>query len=980
MRFRIRDAFVASLLLILSMAGRVMGAELWDDHEDLPEWFRRGTSRFLQLDFSGSDISARNYAALGCNLYRMNTLNLEGNAEQDHVIGAIMEDLGRSGVHAMHYTSPTDCFFDDRLSKVVPGISRFYINLFTHYPWLENAVAVDSKGEKVMAYNNPQDRGGNAVRRVGCRNNPVWREFREKWSLYMIAGPTALIKDIRFSALPSRAPIHENVAALFIDNAGVRPCCCDFCWNDWRAFWKERFPDRPLPAKDHNYWASRAERPEEFAAHWEFETGLVTAFNRRITDLCHEHGRPTQINAGPGQNFATIAQLQAGAADSLLWELLYRHPPWGRLAPWYKRGLAAGRGRPVFAVTYTVPPTDLEEFSMPVLTPDFTRMALAEGFATQGIYTLFTETGGNFFTAVSGYHHFNALNQDLYSFAQPGGRIAIVLALRSGLLLGRLDSCMDPLVSRLMRAGLPVEIITESDINGELRDHFDIVIAPDLTCATDALVEALARFHARGGGLMIAEDFATRDWNCRPWTSAAAADLLAGAKAGAPSLRLLNRYGANLGDAELLNLVAQAGAGKPPQRLVWEQGGDEDCIINALKHPRLGLESFHIVNFNYSMNPACLLRSTSESVAWDFWSAPGKAPGMKIYIYGREVGGGCDLDIAVNGQRVVLLKAGTLGHQDLHEGFPVELPRWIGVDLAGVELKALNRVVLTPAAQGQGGFVIYIDPQGTQRSACRTAEAAAPWSEDLAPGIPGVQRGSYTMACAAQEPAACPLKTQPAPLRGARLTLAGYGRDWDAVVLSPDAPAARPAIAHSSAGLTLTLPEVSIYSVVLLGRDPKQLAALADRNGEPRSMPSARVVNRGQRARTQGVEQAIVGFTASSSHAEYPVTSLGSAPWVDGTPDAYPDWVEGRLEGPVTANRITVTFEGVRVSRDFEIQVEKDQAWVRVGEAQDNTQPTYSCEFPPMVTSRVRVLIKKGLAFDPRYSSLSGIQVFHREN
>ncbi len=808
--------------------------KLWLNHDYLPEWYQRGNIRFVLSSFDNMD-------AMGFNVCRRQVTYVNFTKPEDAEWAQMTERLLREGVHSMEYISPTDCFSDDSLLKISPRMNPFYINLFKNFPILEHSVILKKDGSKLVVYNNPNDRGGNAHRMVGCRNNPIWQKHYDRWVTYMLSGNGAVAEDPLYARLPDRGANHGLTRAMYIDNAGpISLCYCDVCKKDFEKFLEER----------------KAHGMAEGVAMKEFPERICFNFDKSMTDLCHKFGVPTM-----GCQFNYFSE---GEADCIPLERIYRHAPWERLAPLYKVALAAGRGRPVIGIGYNTPPTDLSPFSMPEVTPDFTRMAMAEGLATQGDFVPYgVETEDDEYSSlVKQYNQFNASNQSLYHHAQPGGRIAILFSFRS-CLLGRpgyngvtIYDASNQLMKRLMGAGLPVEVISEENLTPKLRDHFSTIIAPAFSCVTEEQIANLALFHEQEGSLIISKDFGSRDWTTKEVENKTARDLIAKAESKDRGLRLMEDNGDKMRPEEIVAMLSEVGDGGFQQRLVIKGAAPTDFMINALRHPEQDMESYHIVNYNYSMNPVCLLQDPSQSAAWEFVASNHDALAkQKLYIFGKALpeplkpganpisapapNDGFALEVVLNGEPVTTLTADKLSNFYRHEGFPVTLPCWIEVDLSGKTLKAINQVVLRPKAAGKGRFALYIDPSGRYWSGYKASGNTGEWSQDLSPDFKGIQAGSYTMVIDSEKPAASPLKTSPIRLHNAELKLQGYEKGWQAAVMSPDDRAEILPIEYSGSEMTIKVPDVEIYSIIVLGRDESKLEALVKRNNELGSSLSA---------------------------------------------------------------------------------------------------------------------------------------------
>jgi hypothetical protein len=145
-----------------------------------------------------------------------------------------------------------------------------------------------------------------------------------------------------------------------------------------------------------------------------------------------------------------------------------------------------------------------------------------------------------------------------------------------------------------------------------------------------------------------------------------------------------------------------------------------------------------------------------------------------------------------------------------------------------------------------------------------------------------------------------------------------------------------------------------------------------------------------------------VALASSSYGSGYPASSVingdrkglgwgSGGGWADGTPNAWPDWVEVQFTGPRTIEEIDIfmvqdsyatpseptpdmTFTKYGV-RDFSVEFWTGSAWQPLpgGIVADNTLVWRQFQFGPVTTSRIRVRMTEGLA---SHSRLTEIEVY----
>jgi hypothetical protein len=144
-------------------------------------------------------------------------------------------------------------------------------------------------------------------------------------------------------------------------------------------------------------------------------------------------------------------------------------------------------------------------------------------------------------------------------------------------------------------------------------------------------------------------------------------------------------------------------------------------------------------------------------------------------------------------------------------------------------------------------------------------------------------------------------------------------------------------------------------------------------------------------AASTDVALASAGATASASSSQstrYPASAVidgdrtgagygNGGVWADGTPYAFPDWVQVNFAAPRTIDHVvvysmqdsyshpveptgTTTFRSYGVS-DFSVQAWNGSAWTTLGTVTGNNLVKRTVTFAPVTTDRIRVTVSKGL-------------------
>jgi hypothetical protein len=108
--------------------------------------------------------------------------------------------------------------------------------------------------------------------------------------------------------------------------------------------------------------------------------------------------------------------------------------------------------------------------------------------------------------------------------------------------------------------------------------------------------------------------------------------------------------------------------------------------------------------------------------------------------------------------------------------------------------------------------------------------------------------------------------------------------------------------------------------------------------------------------------------------------------WADGTPNAYPDWVQIQFSGQRTISSVvvytvqdafnapsdptdTMTFTSYGIT-DFNVQYWNGSAWVTLGSVTGNNLVKKTFNFTAVTTDRIRVNINNALASSSRITEI----------
>ncbi len=479
-----------ALCVLLTLAPSLCHAH-WVDHPDLPAWAQRGHLRWC-LHYSTAN---------------RETVDLFLDGEQNFVHGGSFDspqtaEYARAkGLPYMPYV----CSRTVRTSEIADN------------PQLAGAPVLMADGTEFLAYGNP-------ARRYGSLYVPAWPEFVRERSRRHIGKP--------------------NVAAIFFDNAfwggdDHRPDTVA-AWQQWaRAIGLDPGDDVPSISTGELAAASRA-----------FSAASLINYHTALHEFCHAQNPPllNSPNQG-GSSGAGLSAVEAGAID-LVFSETSSHPPFVNNTFLYKQGLAASHGRPTGLLAYLPPDVaaqrgektwheGMHHFFYPSSPlPEEFALAAAEGAACGGTYipnySLFpslpiTDTTDPFnrriHRAIKQTYSFLRANESLYSGAVPGSDVAIYLSLPSMIQSRRVQNAAQ-VGQALSDAGVPYEVLVDSDINPDGLRGIRTIIAPNATYMQPESVTGLRDFVMSGGRLIVTGEFAGYDPYGRPLETPAKRELL----------------------------------------------------------------------------------------------------------------------------------------------------------------------------------------------------------------------------------------------------------------------------------------------------------------------------------------------------------------------------------------------------------------------------------------------------------------------
>lgn len=382
------------------------------------------------------------------------------------------------------------------------------------HPELQQAIVLAPDGSEVLAYNNP-------VRRYGSLYTDIWPEY--------VRNRTRAVWD------------RTGVAAIFYDNAvwptpDYRPEAA-VAWAKW-AREQGIEPGEGVPAAD----GPLAAPLKAFIAE------TLTEYHAGLRAFCHSH-EPPLLNVPNAGSPHGLYVAEHGGLDLSFYETM-SHPPFENNAFRYKAGLAALHGSPTGMLMYLPPDIAAQRgektwhegmhsyFYPSSPLPEEFALAAAEGAACGGTYVpcynLFpslpiTDTSDPFnrriYRELDRSYGFIEAAGPLYEGAMPGGDVAILYSTMTDLQNRSLQQAL-PLGEALTRAGVPFEVLVETDL--AKRDWGDVrtLIVPGAAFIAPETADGILRFVREGGRVVITGEFATYNHLGLPSTPPAARQIM----------------------------------------------------------------------------------------------------------------------------------------------------------------------------------------------------------------------------------------------------------------------------------------------------------------------------------------------------------------------------------------------------------------------------------------------------------------------
>lgn len=189
-----------------------------------------------------------------------------------------------------------------------------------------------------------------------------------------------------------------------------------------------------------------------------------------------------------------------------------------------KRMRATFRDRPAILIT-SIGPEEVHRWKDAVTTGPEMQTWMTDGIA-HGLLPWFTKFNGvvpdqRWVAPIADAFHLHADLEPMLAATSPVAEIAIIdpaTTLRHHGPETRATAEQDDLgfYQALIEAGLPFEMLSDQVMDADSLDRFRLVILANATCLSDAQIEMLEAFVARGGNLIAAFETATRDESGKP--------------------------------------------------------------------------------------------------------------------------------------------------------------------------------------------------------------------------------------------------------------------------------------------------------------------------------------------------------------------------------------------------------------------------------------------------------------------------------
>lgn len=477
---------IAVTIAIIALSAPVFAH--WEQTVDLPDWAQRGTLKWC-LHYARAD---RELVDLF--LRHNQTLVHGGSFDSEETARYAAE----SGLRYMPYVC----------SRTVTT------QQIEQHPELKEAVVLAPDGSEVLAYNNP-------VRRYGSLYTDAWPEF--------VRGRTRNVWD------------GPDVAAIFYDNAvWSMPDYHPKAAEAWAAWAREHGidPGEGAPAAD----GPLAAPLRAFIAR------SLADYHVGLREFCHSH-EPPLLNVPNAGNAWGLYVGEHGGFDMSFYETA-SHPPFQNNAFRYKVGLAALHGNPTAMLMYLPPDIASQrgektwhegmhhDFYPSSPLPEEFALAAAEGAACGGTYVVnyslfpalpITDTDDPFnrriYRELDRSYGFLDAAAPLYEKAMPAADVAILYSTMTDLQNRHLQAA-HPLGAALARAGVPYEVLVETDMAEATWGDARTLIVAGAAFITPETADGILRFARAGGRVIITGEFATYNHAGLPTTPPAAREIM----------------------------------------------------------------------------------------------------------------------------------------------------------------------------------------------------------------------------------------------------------------------------------------------------------------------------------------------------------------------------------------------------------------------------------------------------------------------
>ncbi|NLB95618.1 MAG: hypothetical protein GX785_07900 [Armatimonadetes bacterium] len=463
----------------------------WLDHQELPEWARRGYCQWGH----GANINGRIHwteNGYGVDLPNIHLIRYCGRNLMQ-TITYLDEEARRVGESAGVRRQPYIC------SKTI-----WWRNEFPKAPQLERCTILKPDGTRVLLYNNPERYGG-------CYSSPIWLDYVKQRVDSLLAKPGG------------------EVHSIFFDNCMNYDCHCAECHARFKEYTREKFGrEMALSPSDKS--------PDYLFARRMFDADEAVRFFqeiRRHLNTRHREGILISPNIGIGYGWSSYL-VNRGATDLVFIEEGFTFPPFESTVLKYKLGLAASHGKTVGQLLGL--PQGLrrqralaldEKHEMGILEafvyPEEHKLALAEAMATNGTNCVSFALREQKITANDApyqvqnreaIHQYSAFHQrhlPLFDRAQPAARVAVVHAVVTELGRYNTRTALQQATRALERAGVPYEVLVEEDLEPEQLRHYRLLILPEVYCLNRERCQALEEWLKRGGALVQLGSLAQAD-------------------------------------------------------------------------------------------------------------------------------------------------------------------------------------------------------------------------------------------------------------------------------------------------------------------------------------------------------------------------------------------------------------------------------------------------------------------------------------